>query len=228
MSARASLLASGVLTLTACTGGIAPIAPVTLPPLSRTVAEGWIAELASKRPVRYDLRWHLDTKQGNAAGRAVVRIAPPDTMRFDYRGPFGRSGAAVILGDSVLWARPQADIVPAAPLFWVALGNPEVPSQDAELTGEERGSRRIWRVVRGRESLDIVHERGEHPRLLAQWHKDGVLIGACEVALNGRFPDHAELTFPETPSQKASRFTFSVESLDTLAQHDRAIWSAPR
>jgi len=81
------------------------------------------------------------------------------------------------------------------------------------------------RVVEGgQETLEVSHEQGEHPKLLAQWRKDGVLIGTCEVTLNGRFPGEAVLTFPET----STRFSFSVESIDTLAQHDHAIWSPPR
>lgn len=226
MLARGTILASGVLVLAGCTGRIAPLAPATMPALSRAVAERWIAELGPKRQTRYDLRWQLDNKLGHAAGRASARVAPPDTMRYDYRGPFGKSGAAVVLGDSPLWARPQSDtnFLPAAPLFWVALGRPQAPPADAQVTGEERGGRRVWRIVRGQETLEVSHEQGEHPKLLAQWRRDGVLIGTCEVTLNGRFPSDAVLTFPET----STRFSFSVEGIDTLAQHDRAIWSPPR
>ena len=70
----------------------------------------------------------------------AVRIAPPDTLRFDYRGPFGRSGAAVIVADSALWVVPQRDareLLPAAPVFWAALGIPQPPPRDARLSGRE-------------------------------------------------------------------------------------------
>src|SRR2546422_9050181 len=42
------------------------------------------------------------------AGRGTTRVAPPDSLRFDYTGPLGLgAGAAVAVGDSGLWAAPQ-------------------------------------------------------------------------------------------------------------------------
>jgi hypothetical protein len=228
--ARADLggLSLVILAAAGCTRSLGPIAPVTLPAISAVVVQRWIEEVAPRRGVRYDLRWELANKQGHTAGRAVARIATPDSLRFDYRAPFGRSGAAVVIGDSAVWVRPQADkntMVPAAPLFWLALGAPQVPPADAELFGREDANKRVWRVVRGRESMDVVLDRGPAPRLRAQWRRDGTLIGMCELSLTDRgLPASAVLTFPET----SSRFAFSVESADTLAVHDPTIWSPPR
>ena len=71
------------------------MAPAGLPPLSRAMLTEWLAPHQPVEPLRYDLRWTYQTQQGSAKGRAAVVFVPPDSVRFDYRAPFGRSGAAV-------------------------------------------------------------------------------------------------------------------------------------
>jgi len=67
-------------------------------------------------------RWHYQDERVKYAGRGSVRVAPPDSLRFDYVGPLGLgSGAAVVIGDSVLWADPDKNfrsLVPAIPMLW--------------------------------------------------------------------------------------------------------------
>ena len=230
------LVVAGTL-VAACQPHLGPIAPASLPALEANTVRSWIAAVAPRHAVRYDLVWHLENKLGNTAGRAVARIATPDSLRFDYRAPFGRSGAAVVLGDSALWVRPAADIntiLPAAPLLWLALAAPQVPPVDARIYGEEKGGRRVWRVSRADEAMDVVFEPGRpimqdgaaHPaaHLLAQWRRADRLLGACEVTIVDGRPVEAVLTFPET----SARFRFSVEAADTLVNLDPAIWSPPR
>ncbi|HEY2824716.1 MAG TPA: hypothetical protein VGI83_04155, partial [Gemmatimonadales bacterium] len=161
--------------LAACNPQFHPITPAVLPVLAADVVRGWVADLAPQRPARYDLKWRFENKQGNASGRAVARIAPPDSLRFDYRAPFGHSGAAVILGDSALWARPAADVknlIPATPLFWLALGAPQAPPLDAQVFGEAKNGRRLWRIVRGGDAMDIVLDMALPGRLQAQWRQN--------------------------------------------------------
>src|SRR3989304_3951434 len=92
--------------LGACVPGLESIAPSGLEPAPRDTIEAWLASYRPAGPVRYDVRWRFANQKGSTAGRAAVRIAPPDTLRFDYRGPVGRAGAAVIVADSALWGAP--------------------------------------------------------------------------------------------------------------------------
>jgi hypothetical protein len=222
-----SVVALAGALLAACQPHIDPIAPADLPPISNAVVQSWVNAVAPRHAVRYDLVWHFENKQGNTAGRASARIAPPDSLRFDYRAPFGHSGAAVVLGDSARWARPQADIsgiMPAAPLLWIALGAPQAPAPDATTYGQEKAGWRVWRISRGGETMDVVFEPGAPAHLRAQWRRGAMVIGVCDVTLVGGRPTKAVLTFPDS----GSRFTFSVDATDTLVTLDPAIWSPPR
>ena len=93
----------------ACARGPAPLAPEDLPEISRTEVSAWVDGYVPPRAQRYDLRWTYETQKGKARGRAAVRFVPPDSIRFDYRGPFGRSGAAMVVGERVVWAEPDEE-----------------------------------------------------------------------------------------------------------------------
>ena len=107
---RATYYLVAVTVGSACSGGPAPLVPEPLPPMERAQVAQWVDRFQPTRALRYDLRWLYVTQQGQSRGRAAVHFVPPDSARFDYRGPFGRSGAAVVIGDSVLWAQPGDDV----------------------------------------------------------------------------------------------------------------------
>src|SRR3989441_12210527 len=82
------------------------------------------------------------------AGRGTTRVAPPDSLRFDYTGPLGLgAGAAVVVGDSVLWADPKENfnsLVPAVRMLLGAIGGGRPPG------GAD--------AVFGRVELEVVRE----------------------------------------------------------------------
>src|ERR1044072_4194778 len=92
-----------VLTLS-CRAGTKSIAPAGLARLDRWAAAQWLEPYAARRPVRYDMHWKYRNSRGAAGGRAAVRVAPPDSLRFDFRGPLGKCRAAVVILDSGLWS----------------------------------------------------------------------------------------------------------------------------
>jgi hypothetical protein len=212
----------------ACARGIPSIAPTGLELLEHERLLEWLAPYRRSNSARYDLKWRFVNQKGETAGRAAVRIAPPDTVRFDYRGPFGRSGAALIVGDSALWFVPERetrDLVPAAPLFWVALGLPRPPPSRAALFGRERDSEHAWRYATDADTADFV-ETGTGPdHLLAEVRRDGRMVASIDVRFRPgtRLPAETRLRFP----QDGSALLLTVEGIQNVAAFDPNTWHRP-
>ena len=173
--------------LIGCHGAPKSIAPEGLAPIDRGTVQEWLDQytLAARR--RYDLRWKFINDRGASGGRASVRLVPPDSMRFDYRGPFGRSGAAVLVGDSALWARPATDlqlVVMTAPLFWAAIGLPHLPPDHQSLAGVATDRHRAWRYAVERDTFDFVEVSGSPVRLLTEMRRSGKIVVTTETSLD--------------------------------------------
>ena len=215
------------LALAGCSPGLAPIAPRGLAATDRGTVVSWARESAPRVPLRYDLRWKYVNDRGSAGGRASVRLVPPDSLRFDYRGPFGRSGAAVVVGDSGIWGEPEGDVrnvVRIAPLFWAAIGAPLEPPVGAETFGFVGPDRRAWRYIAGRDTFDLVELGGAPRRVLAQLRQAGRLVGATDTRRDAQgqpVEGRLDLLLDE------SRFTFTVVRIDTLRAVDPTIWRHP-
>lgn len=204
-----------------------PIAPEGLAPLAPSVAAGWSASVRPAEPTRYRLRWRFTTQQGSAAGRAVVRFQPDDTLRFDYSAPFGRSGAALFVGPEAVWAVPPdelAQLVPTAPLFWASLGLPLAPASGLRVSGLEQDGVRAWRYEDAGGGVFNVVWRPAEGRLLAEFRTATRVVGVSAVQYDstGR-PATAELQFPGD----AARLTFRFEAVETVAQFAPETWRRP-
>lgn len=217
------------IALSACGIHIPPLGPADLPPIDRSVAEEWVSPYLPGGPVRYDLRWSYTTQQGTAKGRAAVRFVPPDSVRFDYRAPFGRSGAAVIVGDDVVWQRPEEDaegFIQVAPLFWAALGMPRMPPAGVAVSGMVDGETRLWRYAGMTDTL-TYRARATLPgaSLQAQMRRGGRVVGMVEVTFADTVlqPASANMIFPGS----ASIVDFTVVAIEPIAAVDSTIWKAP-
>src|SRR2546430_10997479 len=115
------------------------LVPMALAPASRDSAAQWAHTTLPRAPALIRFRWHYQDERVKYAGRGTLRIAPPDSLRFDYVGPLGLgSGAAVVIGDSVLWADPEKNfrsLVPAIPMLWAAFAMVRRPADDAAVFG---------------------------------------------------------------------------------------------
>lgn len=122
---RITSIVFAVATL-ACAGRIAPLTGAAPPPGTRLPA---LEVPPGARRIVF--RWDLQDGSIVARGDGIARIAPPDTARVDLflAGGFARA-AAVVIGDSlrVPPGSTGAELVPAPPLLWAALGRLAVPA----------------------------------------------------------------------------------------------------
>lgn len=212
----------------ACAGAIRSIAPANLQPVSADSAAAWAAPFRPADPLEFTLRWVFENREGRAAGRAVARYAPPDTLRFDYRGPFGKSGSALVVGDTAVWSEPDGDIdnlVPVAPILWAALGIVTPADSSARLLGLAAGGRRAWRYVAGLRALDYIHVTGAEPQLLAELRDADEILGVVRVVLagGGTAPVSAKMQFPG----ERSTFELTVREVKSVAAFPPETWQRP-
>jgi hypothetical protein len=103
----------------------------------------WARETLPRHPTAIRFRWKYRDDRLSAAGRGQVRIAPPDSLRLDYAATLGvKTGAGVVVGDSMRWADPEADVrtlVPAIPMLWAALGFVQPAPDSAAVSGGRLG-----------------------------------------------------------------------------------------
>jgi hypothetical protein len=218
-----------VVSAAACGVRIEDLAPRGLPEMEREQAVQWAEALRPGSARRYDLRWTYQTQQGTTRGRAAVRFVPPDSVRFDYRAPFGRSGAAVIVGEQILWSRPEDDVgrlIQIAPLFWAAMGIPLGPPADAVVQGRQAGAVRTWRYAGPLDTLTYQAATSLPGSVFkSQMRVGGEIIGTAEVTFADTVPRPASATmlFPTS----ASAVYFTIEAIETLSAVDSTIWHEP-
>lgn len=202
---------------------------MALGPASRDSALAWTRATLPVTPVVIRFRWRYQDGRVRYAGRGSARIAPPDSLRFDYAGPFGLgSGAAVVIGDSVAWADPEKNfrsLVPAIPMLWASLGMARPPGEGAAVSGLENPGRAVWRFAAPGDTLNYVASVGAERTLEAEWRRDGGVIARSRTRLDpqGR-PVGARVDFPEA----AARFELTVVAVDTAAVIPPALWRSRR
>lgn len=222
----------GCISVLAAISGCRPQAPSFGPeamaPIDMTTVREWVTGLAPSPATRYDLRWTFQTQQGAIRGQAALRVAPPDTLRFDYRAPFGRSGAAFLVDEDLVWAVPEGEVevlIQAIPLFWAALGLPRTPPEGSDIFGIETEDRRRWQYGVNGDTLAYSVVTAPERRFLASMRRMDDVLGHVEVNYDAQtdLPTKVTLTFPET----ASRFIMDVTDIDTTATFSADVWKRP-
>jgi len=221
--------------LTSCVPRVKPLVPTPLAPASRDSAMAWSAATIPTGPLAYRIRWRYRDERLRWPGRGTARFASPDSMRVDYTGALGaRSGAAVVIGDSVRWAEPSGDfetMVRAIPLLWSAFGIVRPPAGDAGVFGENhRGVdyvRRTWRFTQGSDTLEYVVWDGQSRLLDAEWRRSGRILARSHTVFDAHaMPATARIDFPEA----SARFEFTVVGIDSgaAAVLPPALWRSRR
>jgi hypothetical protein len=217
------------LAVAGCSGALRSIAPEDLALIPSDTAAAWSAAFRPSRPLQFELRWRFENREGTAAGRATGRYAPPDTLRFDYRGPFGRSGAALVVGDSAVWSEPEGDVdnlVPVAPILWAALAIVPAPGDGSVVLGMATPERRAWRYAAADRVVDYIRVMGPHPRLLAELREADRILAVVSVELDATAaarPVSSEMRFPP----QRSKFSLTVRQVDSVAAFPPDTWTRP-
>lgn len=208
-------------------------------PVARDGAAAWTRATLPRTPTLIRFRWRYQDERVRYAGRGTARIAPPDSMRFDYAGPLGfGSGAAVVIGDSVRWADPAANfrsLVPAIPMLWAAFAMVRPPADDADVLGApivdslSPTRRAVWRFAQPEDTLDylVTDSAGRVTMLEAEWRRRGAAVARSRSRLDAmERPASARVDFPEVSG--GARFELTVVSLDTTQVFAPAIWRSRR
>jgi hypothetical protein len=212
---------------------------MALAPADRDSAAVWARSTPPRTPTAIRFRWRYQDERVKYAGRGTARIAPPDSLRFDYVGPLGwGSGAAVVIGDSVAWADPEKNfrsLVPAIPMLWASFAMARPPAGDAAVFGTRlvdstsQRRRTIWRFAQVEDTLDYVvtDSAGRVLRLEAEWRRRGETVARSRSQLDPLGSGHAadaRVDFPEAPA----RLELTVVAVDTAAVIPPALWRSRR
>jgi hypothetical protein len=211
-----------------------------LAPASRDSAIAWARTTLPRAPTLIRFRWRYEDERVKYAGRGSARVAPPDSLRFDYAGPLGLgAGAAVVIRDSVAWADPEKDfrsLVPAIPMLWAALGMVQPPAESAEVFGAPADTARqrvVWRFAQGGDTLDYVatgvgagRAGGARGAVLeAEWRRGGKVVARSRSQFDAQArPASARVDFQEA----SARFELTVLAVDTAAVIPPALWRSRR
>ena len=210
---------------------------LALAPANRDSAVAWTRTTLPRTPTLIRFRWRYQDERVKYAGRGSTRIARPDSLRFDFAGPFNLgNGAAVVIGDSVAWADPEKNfrsLVPAIPMLWAAFAMVRPPANDARVLGRQlvdsvTHKRRVfWRFAQIEDTLDYVvtDSAGRESLLEAEWRRRGAVVARSRSQLDAlRRPASARVDFPEAPA----RFELTVGVVDTAAVIPPNVWRSRR
>ncbi len=167
--------------------GLAPLPiPTGMAPATLTEAARWADSTrpAENRDVRF--RWKFqDQYDATFAGRGRIRLALPDSVRFDAAGSLGIGRvAAFVAGDTAIWAEPEKDmqkLVPNYQLFWAMLGVARVPAEADAVRRVAAGTLTAWQFSLGQDTVEYVREQGATPRLIAEVRQGGKRLARVET-----------------------------------------------
>ena len=189
-----------------CRSAPGPLIPAGAQPVREGEVAAWVTSTVPAHRQLYRFKWLFRDERGSAGGRGSVRIAPPDSLRFDVAGPFGSGAAsAVVIGDHALWTDPQDAIsrfVPNYPLMWAMFGIARMPPGGVELRGLANASTTAWQYAGAADTIEYVRIASDAGRLIAEVRQAGKLIGRVETTLGpDETPLKARLTVPSAPAQ---------------------------
>jgi hypothetical protein len=159
-----------------------PLVDAELAPRSAADAEAWVEEFRPAHATHFEIRWLARTGGRGTQGRAVAWFVPPDSLRFDYRAPLGRTGSVVVIGDRLLWAKPAEDLEDhfrAPALFWAALGIPRPPPATGTITGIGDAHRQVFHYTWADSSLTYETRKDRDRVLTARLMAGGEVVGVA-------------------------------------------------
>jgi hypothetical protein len=210
----ATYLALGVM---GCSHRAPQLVPVTAPEASLEQVRSWAGATSPSGSTLHRFKWLFQDEHSSTGGRGSLRIAAPDSLRFDAAGPLGAGKLqAVVVGDSSLWAQPEKalrDLVPNYPLLWALLGIARLPPEGASLRGAEDGDRIAWEYALGPDTVQYLRTTGKTPMLYARVRHAGKTVGRSETTISsdGK-PLKAKLSVPSGPARLDLNFYSSAST----------------
>ena len=215
--------------LTACRGHLAPLVPEPLAPVAPDSITAWTAPNGPTRRVALRFKWKYRDDRQSGGGRGTLRIAPPDSMRIDWATVFNaKTGAAVVIGDSLRWADPKGDYPSstsrAIQLVWTALGIVRPPDSLTATYGKSDSTGAVWRYIRDRDT--VAFRLSSAPRTLqGEWRRDGKVMARSRTQLAaGGLPQGTRVDVPE----RSARFEITFVAVDSTAQFAATLWRSRR
>lgn len=225
-----SLLAPVFLIVTACgTNRLSgPPMPTALVPVSAEQVGRWVAETVPDEGRMVRIRWSFLEEGATAKGRGSASMIPPDSLRFDFRGPLGSgAGAAVVVGDIEVWAEPEDEfrkLVPEFSLLWGMLGRARPPAPGASLSGLDDGRLAAWRSVIGADTVDYVWVRTPTRELVVDVRGADGRIGRVHARYDAQgLLQDARMDVPSGPSRLDVEF-YDHRSVEAIAD---TLWRRP-
>ncbi len=217
------------LGLSGCAAGLAgPRMPVGAQPSSAAAIAPWLDSLRVDVATEVRLHWRFQDPQGEASGPGSMLFVPPDSLRFDVRGPLGSGArAAMVVGDSGIWAEPAEDVaqlVPEYTLLWAMLGQVRRPEAGDQVEVAEDADVFAWRYLRGGDTIDYIVTRRAPRQLVADVRRAGERVGRVHTVFDslGRIVS-ARLDVPSRPARLDLTFTRHRRP-DSLSA---TVWSPP-
>lgn len=224
------LMPSLLLVATGACGGRAfgPPMPTALAPVDPAMVAGWVGGTQAGEPTMLRFRWTFQDEKGAAKGRGSAIILPPDSLRFDFRGPLGSgSGAAAVVGDLALWAEPEEEVdklVPNYPLLWAMLGKARAPTAGDALRGYRDEHLTAWRYSAGADTVDYILVHGSPRQLIVDVRQGGSRIGRVATTLDAvGHPVRARMEIPRQPA----RLDLSFYVAGPLDDRPADLWTRP-
>lgn len=220
----ASYIAAGVW-LTACGGRPAPLIPEPLAPLPADSIASWTGLRGPARPRLLRFVWRYRDERVGVKGRVAARVVPPDSVRIDWGAPFGAHGAAVVMGDSLMWAEPKKNFPdsppPAVMLIWTALGVIRPPHPAMTVFGRRDSTQTVWRYVEGADTIEFRLSAAAPRVLESEWRREQRLMAHGRTVLDSAgLPQSVRIDVPERPA----RFELTFVAVDTTATFPPDLW----
>lgn len=172
------------------------------------------------------LRWRFADPALEMSGRGAARLAPPDSLRIDVRGPlgFGR-GTLVVAGDSV-WADPPSmseQVMPARFMVWAMLGVLRAPDGVRSIESAATDGRRFVRIAETDGRTTVFELRGDTVVGVTQ-ERQGRPAGRLRLQRDaaGRVR-HAEANDEE----RDARLVFDIERRTPSGPFPAGVWRRP-
>jgi hypothetical protein len=204
------------------------LVPATAAPVSAGQVRGWVEATRPTGYVLHRFKWLLRDERSSAGGSGSARLAAPDSLRFDVRGPLGAgAAAAVVIGDSAAWTEPENAIdrlVPSYPLMWAMFGVARLPGNGSKLRGLQEGATTMWQYASGADTVEYLRATGDKPRLVAEVRRAGKVVGRAETELSGEGdPLRSRLVVPSVPA----RLDITFDSSSVSGGFPAKIWFPP-